>query len=134
MEETEVKSKPWQWPREWVRDEKFWREVTARGLSGLIVVAIWYCAAVAGGFIAETMVFRTLLAGGAALLYIGITVWFLIASKRPKHTDDRALNGEAENSYWGRDGVVQVMARGLMGGLWFTGLFISPVIVAMLIP
>lgn len=29
------KVKPWQWPAEWVKDEKFWRDVATRTASGL---------------------------------------------------------------------------------------------------
>ncbi len=49
--ETEKKSKPWQWPGEWVKDEKFWREVTARATSALIVVLIGYIAAMVLGYV-----------------------------------------------------------------------------------
>lgn len=49
--ELEKKTRPWQWPGEWFRDEKFWREVTARGLSGIIVLVVGYWAAVWLGYI-----------------------------------------------------------------------------------
>jgi cation transport ATPase len=45
------RSKPWQWPGEWVKDEKFWREVTARATSGLLVVFVGYIAAMVLGYI-----------------------------------------------------------------------------------
>ncbi|MFJ4029527.1 hypothetical protein ACIPWF_19280 [Paenarthrobacter sp. NPDC089989] len=49
--DTETKSKPWQWPAEWMRDEKFWRDVASRTLSGLLVVLLGYAAAVWLGYI-----------------------------------------------------------------------------------
>lgn len=33
-------SKPWKWPGEWFRDEKFWRDVASRTTSGILVVII----------------------------------------------------------------------------------------------
>lgn len=38
------------WLRSWVRDESFWRDVTARTLSGMLVVAITFTAGWAGGY------------------------------------------------------------------------------------
>ena len=38
------------WLRSWVREESFWRDVTARALSGLLVVAITFTAGWAGGY------------------------------------------------------------------------------------
>lgn len=49
--ELENKTKPWQWPGEWFRDEKFWRDVGSRTLSGLIVLFFGYWAALLLGFI-----------------------------------------------------------------------------------
>lgn len=43
--------KPWQWPGEWVKDEKFWRDVASRAAAGLIVVFIGYLVAVASGLL-----------------------------------------------------------------------------------
>src|SRR5665647_3553414 len=38
------------WLRSWVGEESFWRDVTARALSGLLVVAITFTAGWAGGY------------------------------------------------------------------------------------
>jgi len=54
MSETDQGTKavrPWQWPGEWFRDEKFWRDVGSRTASGLIVLFFGYWAALLLGFI-----------------------------------------------------------------------------------
>ncbi len=43
--------KPWQWPTMWFRDEKFWRDVAARAMSGLVLAFLLYLFAVFGGYI-----------------------------------------------------------------------------------
>ena len=57
-------SRPWQWPREWFRDEKFWRDVGSRTLAAVIAAGIIYLFAVAGGYVArpKTLPFLALLA------------------------------------------------------------------------
>jgi hypothetical protein len=54
----EKKTKPWQWPGEWFRDEKFWRDVGSRTVSGLIVLFFGYWAALLLGFIKSPDNFR----------------------------------------------------------------------------
>lgn len=46
-------SKPWQWPGEWMKDEKFWKDVTARAASGIIVLFVGYWGAVILGYIQQ---------------------------------------------------------------------------------
>ncbi len=53
------KVSPWQWPGEWFRDEKFWREVTARALSGIIVIFLGYWAALYLGYIRTPSALKT---------------------------------------------------------------------------
>ena len=38
------------WLRSWVREESFWRDVTARALSGMLVVGVTFAAGWAGGY------------------------------------------------------------------------------------
>lgn len=91
MEETKAKSKPWQWPGEWVNDEKFWREVTARATSALIVVIIGYIAAMVLGYISTPTGKQTINLVVLALMLgfcIFCTIWFhrigwLPNSRRP---------------------------------------------------
>ncbi|GGV28253.1 hypothetical protein [Paenarthrobacter nicotinovorans] len=42
---------PWQWPLEWWLDEKFWRDVATRTVSGLVVLLIGYIVAVTSGLL-----------------------------------------------------------------------------------
>lgn len=53
------KAKPWQWPSDWIRDEKFWRDVTARAASGIIVLFVGYWGAVILGYIQQPNAFKS---------------------------------------------------------------------------
>jgi len=69
--DAEAKPKPWQWPGEWFRDEKFWRDVTARAMSGLVIAFILYLFAVFGGYIKPLNLawIATVWIAGMALLF-----------------------------------------------------------------
>ncbi|MDQ0869008.1 multisubunit Na+/H+ antiporter MnhB subunit [Arthrobacter sp. V1I9] len=51
--EAEKQSKPWQWPGEWMRDEKFWRDVGSRTIAGFIVVILGYFSAIGLGYVQQ---------------------------------------------------------------------------------
>lgn len=51
--EAEKQSKPWQWPGEWMRDEKFWRDVGSRTIAGFIVVVLGYFSAIGLGYVQQ---------------------------------------------------------------------------------
>lgn len=80
-----IKVRPWQWPGEWFRDEKFWREVTARALSGVIVLFLGYWAALFLGYIRTPSALRTSydVSVAAALIIIAISVLDAYAIKGP---------------------------------------------------
>ncbi|WP_284987620.1 hypothetical protein [Arthrobacter sp. fls2-241-R2A-172] len=67
-----VKQSPWRWPAAWFRDQNFWREVTARALSGLIVILVGYVVLAANGLLGlpspVKMISALLVVGVAALL------------------------------------------------------------------
>lgn len=42
---------PWAWPGEWVREEKFWRDIGARVLAGVVTAAIVYLGALVLGYL-----------------------------------------------------------------------------------
>lgn len=72
----EKKTKPWQWPGEWFRDEKFWRDVGSRTLSGLIVLFFGYWAALLLGFIKSPDNFKNAFqVTGVALMVIATIIW-----------------------------------------------------------
>lgn len=74
--ELENKTKPWQWPGEWFRDEKFWRDVGSRTLSGLIVLFFGYWAALLLGFIKSPDNFKNAFqVTGVALMVIATIIW-----------------------------------------------------------
>ena len=58
--------RPRRWLRAWVREEVFWRDVTTRTISGLLVVAITFLAGLAGGY------FETPDGRSAALSALGV--------------------------------------------------------------
>jgi hypothetical protein len=79
MTETDQKPqavRPWQWPGEWFRDEKFWRDVGSRTLSGLIVLFFGYWAALLLGFIKSPDNFKNAFyVTGVALMVIATVIW-----------------------------------------------------------
>jgi hypothetical protein len=72
----EDQSKPWKWPGEWFRDERFWRDVGSRTLSGLIVLFFGYWAALLLGFIKSPDNFKNAFyVTGVALMVIATVIW-----------------------------------------------------------
>jgi multisubunit Na+/H+ antiporter MnhC subunit len=70
--------RPWQWPGEWLRDEKFWKDVATRTVSGALVVFIVFLVGVSNGLLKVPTVMNIviglfLIAGGVGL-YLGF-VW-----------------------------------------------------------
>jgi len=41
----------WRWPLQWVREEKFWRDIGSRVLAGVLTAAIIYLGAVVLGYL-----------------------------------------------------------------------------------
>jgi hypothetical protein len=54
----EPRDKPWHWPREWARDEKFWRDVASRTASSGLVAFFAYVLAVVLGYVKRPDVMR----------------------------------------------------------------------------
>ncbi|NHW45936.1 sulfite exporter TauE/SafE family protein [Paenarthrobacter sp. MSM-2-10-13] len=77
--ETETKSKPWQWLGEWMRDEKFWRDVASRTLAGALVVAMGYLVAVANGLLAVPSVAQIFV--GVVFIALGVGIFWLFVAK-----------------------------------------------------
>ncbi|WP_104092124.1 hypothetical protein [Arthrobacter sp. GMC3] len=79
--QVEKKSKPWQWPSEWVRDEKFWREVTARAVSGVVVLVLAAITAYAAGLIKQPHFLQGLISTIFSIcVYLSLTS-YLVRSK-----------------------------------------------------
>ena len=51
---------PRQWVRTWVREEEFWRDVTSRGLAGIIVASLGYFHLLLSGSIGVPNIWRAL--------------------------------------------------------------------------
>jgi hypothetical protein len=85
MTETDEKPavvRPWQWPGEWFKDEKFWRDVGSRTLSGLIVLLFGYWAALLLGFIKSPDNFKNAFQVTAfAIVFIATIVWSQLPKK-----------------------------------------------------
>jgi hypothetical protein len=90
IEDTKTPARPWLWPSEWFKDEKFWREVTARAMSGVIVLVLAALGAVAAGLIVQPYF---MLRMGFTMLaffgYLGVsvrvteTMWFQRIAAKP---------------------------------------------------
>lgn len=52
-EEPKPRTAPWQWPAQWFNDEKFWREVASRTVSGIIVVTLGFMVAMISGLVPD---------------------------------------------------------------------------------
>jgi hypothetical protein len=82
------------WVGEWIRSEAFWRDVTSRALSGLIVLALGALAAGVLGYLPAAAVLRGVLSvatmGGAMLTFIGsislLNRWARRAEERRRAT------------------------------------------------
>ena len=75
--------RPWRWPAEWVRDEKFWRDVATRTASGILVVAISYHFAVFMGYIQNPGVWNSIgafISSVAVTSGVGLIAGFLAAA------------------------------------------------------
>lgn len=81
--------RPWQWPGEWVKDEKFWREVTARALSGLIVIGLGALGAVAAGIIPHVDFFRLGLTLATVFAYIGVSIERLARNQVKRQAENK---------------------------------------------
>jgi len=74
-----VKVKPWQWPAEWVKDEKFWRDVATRTAAGLIVGLIGYVFLVLQGVIQSPSFWDSIASFFAAIGITGASGGFFFA-------------------------------------------------------
>jgi hypothetical protein len=63
--EPRLKNSIWRWPREWFRDQGFWKDVASRTLAAVIAAAILFIFAVAGGYVGRPSVWPIVLVGSA---------------------------------------------------------------------
>lgn len=64
-EPVENKSKPWQWPREWVKDESFWRDIATKTISASLAALLIYLSGLALGYFSSPHLV------GPTIAYIG---------------------------------------------------------------
>ncbi|OBB38026.1 hypothetical protein [Mycolicibacterium fortuitum] len=88
MAETkEERTPPSRWLAKWVREEKFWQDITTRTLSALIVVLLGYVYAILAGYVGAPNVPRlvaaALLVTLTAALSIAYTVYAVRRWKNP---------------------------------------------------
>jgi hypothetical protein len=99
--DTEPSSKPWKWPGEWVRDEKFWRDVASRVAAALIVVGLGYTFAIASGYLAapKPVITALFIIGGVGL---GFTILVgLVAAARMDNSKVRTKEeGRFAKTVW----------------------------------
>ena len=74
----------WLWPVKWITDQSFWRDVTSRALSGLIVAAVAYLFAILAGYLSApgplhvVLIIAALIASFMAGLLTVVAMWPLI--------------------------------------------------------
>ena len=105
----EPTSRPWQWPREWFHDEKFWRDVGSRTLAAVIAAGIVYVFALAAGYVARPNILRV--AGTAGVLAVELFILFKLARRAERRLADlrrkvarhnmlHQLTGHESNDAW----------------------------------
>lgn len=75
----EERVRPWRWPGQWFRDEKFWRDVASRTASGLIVALLIYLFAIFAGYVGTPSGLGVLFAIGA---FVMVAVFTRVQMKR----------------------------------------------------
>ena len=88
MTEKEKAIKPWQWPGEWARDEKFWRDVATRTASGLLTLFLAYNFAVIAGYLKQPAWLRSIAAVVWVLFFLWLTAFIVL--KWEKRLDARS--------------------------------------------
>lgn len=68
-EDSEKKLTPWSWPFQWLKDEKWWRDVSSRAVAGLLIVLVTYALGVASGYLNKPGV-----GGPLIFLLVGLVV------------------------------------------------------------
>lgn len=76
---------PLSWPGKWVREESFWREMTTRTLSGLLVAAVVALAAVFAGFGTHEQRMSILVSAGWIALIIVVASFLLVTQLYNPH-------------------------------------------------
>ena len=80
---------PWRWPGQWLKDEKFWREVGSRTLSAVIAAGIIYLFAIAAGYVrrpvVSVFVVSTLAAAFVQIGEVYLVVRLTRKNRRPQH-------------------------------------------------
>ncbi|MCS5733389.1 hypothetical protein [Herbiconiux daphne] len=76
----------WRWPVEWVREEKFWRDIGTRVLAGVITAAVVYLGALLLGYLHTPEIGAGLtlalgIAGGGILVAIAVGVLATIPAR-----------------------------------------------------
>lgn len=93
----EKATKPWQWPNEWARDEKFWRDVATRTASGLLTLFLAYNFAVIAGYLKQPAWLRSIAAVVWVLFFLWLTAFIVQNGRRgwtPNAQPTRRLSGE----------------------------------------
>ncbi|WP_437773541.1 hypothetical protein [Arthrobacter sp. KNU40] len=75
-ERPQTESHPLRWPGEWLRDEKFWRDVASRTASGLIILFVGYWTALIIGFIKTPDNFKASYQVTVGMLIVVLAVWW----------------------------------------------------------
>jgi 4-amino-4-deoxy-L-arabinose transferase-like glycosyltransferase len=89
---------PWRWPEQWLRDEKFWRDVGSRTLSAIFAAGLIYVFALAAGYVRRPNVLPLALAMFAGLALTFFTQWYgRRLARRPHSRMARLLENDIFN-------------------------------------
>lgn len=76
IEEQSPRTPVWQWPGKWIKDETFWRDITARTFSALLVLFAGYWAALLLGYIKSPQNFHVTYEASLLGLIVIVSLWW----------------------------------------------------------
>jgi hypothetical protein len=77
--ESEERVPATRWLRKWLREEKFWQDITTRTLSALIVVLLGYLYAVLAGYVGAPNMWRLGLSAVVVAMLAAFVIVYIIA-------------------------------------------------------
>src|SRR5690349_2616365 len=93
----------WHFPKKWVLEESFWRDITTRTLSAGIVAIIGILAVKAGGFLTHVQwdaLWRSIIAGGlltTVVSTLGTLIAFWATAREARNMRNQLGDGEPES-------------------------------------
>lgn len=115
VSDAEKPSSPWyRWFGEWLKDEKFWRDVGSRFLSGVLVVFVTWFAAVAFGYLQQPEFAHNL---GNVMLVLAAIAIVLSVPLQVSHAAHLHKRGDEQWKIWAWSVAFDVL--GLVAVIYF---------------